>query len=92
MRENIPILSILFNNFSMAIELPIMPVSTEKYRSTDISGNYADMAKAFGGYGERVTDPNEIVAALERGIKATENGQAALLEFITDQEITISNE
>ena len=91
-RENIPILSILFNNFSMAIELPIMPVSTEKYRSTDISGNYADMAKAFGGYGERVTDPDEIVAALERGIKATENGQAALLEFITDQEITISNE
>ena len=91
-RENIPILSILFNNFSMAIELPIMPVSTEKYRSTDISGNYADMAKAFGGYGERVTDPNEIVVALERGIKATENGQAALLEFITDQEITISNE
>ena len=91
-RENIPILSILFNNFSMAIELPIMPVSTEKYRSTDISGHYADMAKAFGGYGERVTDPNEIVAALERGIEATRNGQAALLEFITDQEITISNE
>ena len=91
-RENIPILSILFNNFSMAIELPIMQVSTEKYRSTDISGNYADMAKAFGGYGERVTDPNEIVAALERGIEATRNGQAALLEFITDQEITISNE
>ena len=91
-RENIPILSILFNNFSMAIELPIMPVSTEKYRSTDISGHYADMAKAFGGYGERVTDPNEIVAALKRGIEATERGQAALLEFITDQEITISNE
>ena len=53
-RERIPILSVLFNNFSMAIELPIMPVSTEKYRSTDISGHYADMAKAFGGYGERV--------------------------------------
>ena len=50
------------------------------------------MAKAFGGYGERVTDPNEIVAALQRGIEATRNGQAALLEFITDQEITISNE
>ena len=46
-REKIPILSILFNNFSMAIELPIMPVSTEKYRSTDISGHYADMAVAF---------------------------------------------
>jgi acetolactate synthase-1/2/3 large subunit len=58
-RERIPILSILLNNFSMAIELPIMQVATEKYRSTDISGNYAEMAKAFGGYGERVTDPGD---------------------------------
>ena len=89
-RERIPILSILFNNFSMAIELPIMKVSTEKYRSTDISGHYADMAKAFGGYGERITDPNDIRAAIERGIAATKAGQPALLEFITDQEISIS--
>ncbi|MBX3706699.1 MAG: thiamine pyrophosphate-requiring protein [Pseudomonadales bacterium] len=90
-RERIPILSILFNNFSMAIEIPIMPVSQEKYGSTDISGNYADMAKAFGGYGERVTDPAEIVPALERGIAATRRGQAALLEFITAKEIDISH-
>jgi thiamine pyrophosphate-dependent acetolactate synthase large subunit-like protein len=90
-RERIPILSILFNNFSMAIEIPIMPVSQEKYRSTDISGHYADMAKAFGGYGERVTDPAEIVAALKRGIAATERGEPALLEFITAKEIEVSN-
>jgi acetolactate synthase-1/2/3 large subunit len=89
-RERIPILSILMNNFSMAIELPIMQVATEKYRSTDISGNYADMAKAFGGYGERVTEPGEIKAAIQRGIEATQSGQPALLEFITDKEITIS--
>ena len=67
-RERIPILSILLNNFSMAIELPIMQTATAKYRSTDISGNYADMAKAFGGYGERVTDPDEIIPAIKRGI------------------------
>ncbi|MEM9623165.1 MAG: thiamine pyrophosphate-dependent enzyme, partial [Pseudomonadota bacterium] len=91
-RERLPILSILFNNFSMAIEIPIMPVSQEKYGAIEISGHYADMATAFGGYGERVTDPNQIVDALQRGIAATENGQAALLEFITAQEITISNE
>ena len=91
-RERIPILSILFNNFSMAIEIPIMPVSQEKYGATNISGHYADMAKAFGGYGERVSDPNDIQAALKRGIEATENGQPALLEFITDKEIAISNE
>ena len=91
-RERIPILSILFNNFSMAIEIPIMPVSQEKYGATNISGHYADMARAFGGYGERVRDPNDVQAALRRGIEATENGQPALLEFITDKETAISNE
>ena len=89
-RERIPILSILLNNFSMAIELHIMQQSTEKYRSTDISGNYADMAKAFGGYGERVTDPAEIVPAIKRGIEQTRNGVPALLEFITSKEVNIS--
>jgi thiamine pyrophosphate-dependent acetolactate synthase large subunit-like protein len=91
-RERIPILSILFNNFSMAIEIPIMPVSQAKYGSTDISGNYADMAVAFGCYGERITDPGDIVAALERAIEATRQGRPALLEFITAKEIEVSNE
>lgn len=89
-RERIPILSVLFNNFSMAIEIPIMPASTEKYRSTDISGDYAAFARALGGYGERITDPGDIVAAIKRGIAATESGQPALLEFITTKETEVS--
>ena len=89
-RERIPILSILLNNFSMAIELKVMPVSTERYRATDISGDYAAMARAFGGYGERVTEPSEIVPAIKRGIAATEQGQPALLEFITSKEVAVS--
>jgi acetolactate synthase-1/2/3 large subunit len=89
-RERIPILSILLNNFSMAIELKVMPVSTEKYRSTDISGDYAAMARAFGAYGERVTEPGAIAAAIRRGIAATDAGQPALLEFITAKETAVS--
>ncbi len=89
-RERIPILSILSNNFSMAIELAVMPVSTEKFRSTDISGNYADFAKALGGYGERVTDPSQIIPAMKRGIAQTQAGRPALLEFITQKETEIS--
>jgi acetolactate synthase-1/2/3 large subunit len=85
-RERIPILSILLNNFCMAIELPIMRVATEKYRSTDISGHYADMARAFGGYGERVTEPSEIAGAIRRGVEKTREGTPALLEFITSKE------
>ena len=89
-RERIPIMSILLNNFSMAIELKVMPISTEKDRSTDISGNYADMAKAFGGYGERVTAPDQITAAIKRGIEQTQAGKPALLEFITSKETRVS--
>ncbi|WP_337876411.1 thiamine pyrophosphate-requiring protein [Elioraea sp.] len=89
-RERIPILSILLNNFSMAIELKIMQISTEKYRSTDISGDYAAMARAFGGYGERVERPEDIVPAIRRGIEQTRNGVPALLEFITAKETEVS--
>ena len=89
-RERIPILSILLNNFSMAIEIPIMPISTEKYRSTDISGNYAEMARAFGGYGERVSQPDEIIPAIRRGIEQNKAGRPALLEFLTTKETEIS--
>jgi len=89
-RERIPIMSILLNNFSMAMELKVMPVSTEKFRSTDISGDYAAMARAFGGYGERVTKPEEIVPAIKRGIEKTREGVPVLLEFITSQEVESS--
>lgn len=91
-RERVPILSILLNNFSMAIELKVMPISTEKYRSTDISGNYADFARALGGYGERVTATEEIVPAIRRGIAQTQKGVPALLEFVTCKETEISRD
>lgn len=89
-RERIPIMSILFNNFSMAMEIPIMKVSHAKYNTTDISGDYSAMAKAFGGYSERITECSEIVPALKRGIAATERGEAVLLEFITCKETDMS--
>jgi len=89
-RERLPILSILLNNFCMAMELPVMKAATEKFRSTDISGNYAEMAKAFGGYGERVTRPEEIVPAIRRGIRKTQEGVPTLLEFITCKELACS--
>jgi acetolactate synthase-1/2/3 large subunit len=89
-RERIPILSVLLNNFSMAIELKVMPKATEKFRSTDISGNYADFARALGCWGERVTEPGEIVPALKRGIAKTREGTPALVEFITEKAVDFS--
>ena len=89
-RERIPIMSVLSNNFSMAIELKIMKTATRKFRSTDISGNYAELARALGGYGERVTEIDEIVPAIKRGIEKTEEGVPVLLEFITSKEEAFS--
>ena len=89
-RERLPILSILLNNSAMAIELDIMPVATERYRATDISGDYAAFARALGCHGERVTQPDDIVPAIKRGIEATLAGKPALIEFITAQETRAS--
>jgi len=89
-RERIPILTIVLNNYSMAIELVEMPISTDRYRSTDIGGDYAAIARDLGGWGERVTEPSEIGTAVRRAVAATEAGQPALLEFITSQEVSIS--
>ena len=48
------------------------------------------MARAFGGYGERVSDPAEIVPAIRRAIARTQEGQPALLEFLTSKEQAFS--
>ena len=85
-RAGIPILSILFNNFSMAMENKIMALSRERFQTTDISGNYADLAGALGLFAERITEPGQIKEALIRGIDATRSGRPALLEFITTPE------
>jgi acetolactate synthase-1/2/3 large subunit len=82
-RAKIPIMSILFNNFGMHMEDEAMAYSRKKYGSTDISGNYADFAKALGCYSERITEPGQIAHALVNGIAATKEGKPVLLEFIT---------
>ena len=85
-RSNIPILTIVLNNHTMAIEIKQMEKSHELYNSRSLGGNYSEMAKSMGGWAERVTNPSEIIPSIIRAKKATENGEAALLEFITSEE------
>ena len=90
-RCGIPILTLVSNNFTMAAEVRNMQASHELYRTRDTGGNYADMARAMGGYAERVEDPSEVGPAIRRARNATQEGQAALLEFITCEETNASN-
>jgi acetolactate synthase-1/2/3 large subunit len=77
-REDIPVLEIVLNNFEMA-----------SY-DTPFSGHYADFAESMGGYGERVEDPDEVAAAIQRGVEMTEAGTPVLLEFLTAKETELS--
>lgn len=90
-RCGIPILTVVLNNSSMAIETSHMAVSHDRYRTRDIGGDYLAMGQAMGGYAERIDNPQDIAAAFQRARKATEDGQAALLEFITSEETAFSH-
>ncbi len=85
-RSDIPILTVVLNNSTMAIETSHMARSHELYRTRDLGGNYADLARAMGGWAEKIEDPSDVGSAILRAKAATENGQAALLEFITSEE------
>ncbi len=89
-REQIPILVVLFKNSVMACELNVMEVSTEKFGCTVLLGDYTALARSLGCYAERVTQPEEIVPAIGRGIRKTQEGTPALLEFITGEETALS--
>ena len=89
-RNSIPILTVVLNNSTMAIETTHMARSHELYGTRDIGGNYADMALAMGGWAERVEDPADVGPAILRARKATEEGKASLLEFITSEETAFS--
>ena len=69
-RCKIPILTIVLNNSSMAIETRHLPLSHAKYRTRDIGGDYADMATAMGAWAERVDEPDDVGPALERARRA----------------------
>lgn len=85
-RCNIPILTVVLNNNFMAAETRHMATSHKLFGTQNVGGNYADIGRALGGWSERVEDPDKIAPAFERAKKATGDGKAALLEFITSRE------
>jgi acetolactate synthase I/II/III large subunit len=90
-RAGIPSLTIVLNNSTMAIEIPHMKLSHERHKARDLGGRYADLAKDLGAWSERVADPGDIANAILRARHATEDGQTALLEFMTSAETAFSH-
>jgi hypothetical protein len=46
------------------------PVALEKYDVKRLSGRFVEVAQAMGAYSERITEPQEIVPTLTRGLAA----------------------
>ena len=91
-REQIPILTIVQNNSGMGIYGPErFPVAEERYGVKDLTGNYAEVAQAMGGYSKRLEKPVEIIPAIRRAERIVAEGQPALLEIITKREHAFSD-
>ena len=85
-REQIPILTVVFKNSAMGNYEQYIPISAEKYGTKFLTGDYADLARAMGAYGQRVEQPGDIRPAFQKAIAANAEGKPALLEFITCEE------
>jgi thiamine pyrophosphate-dependent acetolactate synthase large subunit-like protein len=89
-RHEIPILTVVLNNSGMASEVRDMPYAEAVYGASTLGGDCAAVARALGGYAERITDPAEIKAALLRAAQMTQQGRPALIEFVTAREMALS--
>jgi thiamine pyrophosphate-dependent acetolactate synthase large subunit-like protein len=93
--HKLPILTIMHNNRAYHMELMYLQYMTGvRGRGTDRANigttfrePYIDYAKLAEGYGVKsegpISDPNELSAALARGVKSVSNGEPYLIDVLT---------
>ncbi|MCH8063468.1 MAG: acetolactate synthase [Chloroflexi bacterium] len=89
-RFNLPIVSVLGNNGAWNQTTQGVVRRGGQALGTYLSQetNYAKIMEGMGGYGERVTDPEQIRPALER---AFGSGRPALLDVVIDQNVAYAD-
>jgi acetolactate synthase-1/2/3 large subunit len=90
--HGLPLLVILFNNagyLSQKTDVATYYPQGQAARKGKVAGtsiapapDYAALARAYGGVGERVETPAEVRAALGRGLDAVAQGRLALLDVV----------
>jgi len=88
--HGLPILIVMFNNQGYLSQKSGVPkyypdgwaVKSNRFAGLNIAPcpDYAMIAKAFDGYGEKVEEPGEVKKAVERGLRAVAAGQLALID------------
>lgn len=85
-RERLPIMTVILNNSVMGGYGHHMPTASDRYNANRLSGNYAMVAEGLGAHAERIDQPGEVRAALQRAIQVTTEGRPAVLEMVTKEE------
>ena len=87
--SNLPIMIVVFNNASYAAMKSLhhsfypngTAVETGIYHGVDIPGpDYSELARPFGGHGERVEDPSRLKGALQEAQAAVDSGRVAIVD------------
>ncbi|NJN50924.1 MAG: hypothetical protein HC809_03210, partial [Gammaproteobacteria bacterium] len=81
-RNQIGIITIIFNNGIMAIETPSLVSAHEKFGANYQGGNYADLARSLGAWSQRVEKPAAFGKALDEALVVAAKGQPAVIECI----------
>lgn len=85
-RAEIPILTVILNNGVMTHYHEHFPFAKDKWKSNQLTGEYAKVAEGLGAHAEKVTTPDGLAPAIQRAIAANKEGQPALIEAITKEE------
>jgi acetolactate synthase-1/2/3 large subunit len=84
-RNRIAILTVVFNNGVMAAERDVLPLSTEKYGTLTVGGNYAKVAEGLNVAATRVEKPSDLVPAIKDAVAVTQSGAPFLLEVVVKE-------
>lgn len=89
-REQIPILTVVLNNGVMTHYDKNLPYASQEYGIDRLGGCYAGVARELGAHAERVEAPQEVRAALARGLAANREGRPAVVEVMTKAEEAVA--
>ena len=85
-RMKLPILTVLVNNGGIGGGLATMDKSTgNPPLVAQLGGDFSMVARGLGAHAERIEKPEELIPAYRRAIRATEEGQSALVEVMIKQ-------
>lgn len=84
-RNDIGILTVVFNNQVMACERAVMEVSTEKFDALSVGGNYSKVAEGLNVTSRRVDKPADLAGAVKEALDVTSRNKPFLLEVVAKE-------